>query len=74
MLYNISLHSRKTSVKSKKNHFFIVSSIEYFYPVLIQKNDTGETQKEINEIQELDRQGNRQEKSRMGCTIRPIKN
>ena len=41
----------KTSVKSKKNHFFIVSSIVYFYPVLIQKNDTGEAQEEINEME-----------------------
>jgi hypothetical protein len=72
MLYNIPYSFRKTSVKSKKKCFFRVLH-RVISPKPIQKNDISEVQEEINEIQEPDRQRNRQEKSRMVCTTRRIK-
>ena len=62
----------KQVLNQKKRVFYRVLH-RVINPTPIQKNDIREAQEEINEIQELDRQGNRQEKSRMVYTTRRIK-
>ena len=60
-------------VSNQKKHIFYRIMYRVINQVPIQKKDLGEVQEEIKEIQEPDRERNRQEKSRMVCTTRLTK-